>query len=148
MLHMEPITNALLARAVSVELLDTEGGSSPVPAELTYDRLDPFAVSLSLGEAELSVDWTFARELLAEGLHEPNGDGDVHVWPCVSDKGRAALLIELWTQDGRALLQADPREIVDFLAMSHEIVAPGQESAHLDLDEAIAAIFAAEPPRS
>jgi hypothetical protein len=65
------------------------------------------------------------------------------VWPCLSERGHATLIIELSSPDGCALLEANPREITNFLTMSHEVVAPGEESAHIDVDAAIEAIFAA-----
>jgi len=148
---MEPITNAshhLVTRAVTLELLGEEGDSRPVPTELNYDRNDPFAVSLLFSHVDPPVAWTFARELLSDGLYEPSGDGDVHVWPCVNDQERLILLIELSTHDGEALLQASRSEIMVFLAMSHDVVAPGEESAHIDIDAVIEAIFAAEPVQS
>ncbi len=150
MLHMEPpasTSDLLLTRTVTLELLNNEGGSRPVPAELSYNRSDPYAVALLIGDVDCPVAWTFTRDLISEGLHQPCGDGDVHVWPGVSGQGRAILLIELSTTDGRALLQANPREITNFLTLSHDVVAPGEESVHLDVDAAIAAIFAAEPTR-
>ncbi|HZJ04923.1 MAG TPA: SsgA family sporulation/cell division regulator [Nocardioidaceae bacterium] len=146
---MEPITKTShlpLTRTVTLELLDDEGGTKPVPAELSYDRNDPFAVSLLIGDADHSVTWTCSRELISEGLHEPRGDGDVHVWPCLNEKGHAIVLIELSSPDGGALLQANPREIMNFLTMSHCVIAPGEESAHIDVDAVIEAILAAEQP--
>jgi hypothetical protein len=147
--YMEPITNIsdlVLARAVTLELIDGEGAIRPVSAELTYDRNDPFAVSLLIGDGGNPIEWTFARELLSEGVHEPCGDGDVHVWPSLSDHGLAIVLLELSSQDGAALLQANPREMVTFLRMSHALVAPGEESLHCDIDAVIASILAVQPP--
>ena len=138
-------THLLLTRAVSLEVVDERVGSVAVPAELSYDQSDPFAVTLSIGGDDSAVAWTFARELVSEGLHEPTGDGDVHVWPCLDEHGCAILLIELSVIDGEVMLQADPREIKSFLATTYDAVAPDQESAHLDIDAVISAILAAEP---
>ena len=40
----------------------------------------------------VEVCWTFARELLLDGQYEPTGDGDVHVWPCLSPRGDAVVI--------------------------------------------------------
>ena len=53
-----------------------------VSAQLSYDHRDPYAVCVSFnaGSAE-RIEWTFARDLLDQGLWRPTGDGDVRVWP-------------------------------------------------------------------
>lgn len=147
---MDPAANShlLLTRAVTLVLLVDSDEGQPMPAELIYNPSDPFAVSLLLGDVDDAAVWCFSRELLSGGLHEPTGDGDVHVWPFVDGHGSSIILIELSSPDGVAILQADTREINGFLTMSHEVVAPGEESAHSDIDAVIAAILAAAPPRA
>ena len=144
---MEPIVNIpppVLARLLSLELIDGQGACELVPAGLRYDSGDPFAVALVFHDGSGPNIWTFARELLSEGLHAASGDGDVHVSPHRSDQGQAILLIQLATNDGAALLQANPAEIEAFLALSHDLVAPGDESTCLDIDALIGEILAAE----
>ncbi|MET8847999.1 SsgA family sporulation/cell division regulator [Amycolatopsis sp. NPDC004625] len=69
------------------------------PADLHYDPADPYAVTLVTGFTR----WVFARELLAGGLIEPTGDGDVHIRP---DTGGdpALIVIRLSSPDGEAEL--------------------------------------------
>ena len=56
-----------------LELLDSDGDTSPVHAELRYDSGDPFAVRGDFCLDEQVVRWVFARSLLRTGLYEPTG---------------------------------------------------------------------------
>jgi len=132
----------VLARHISLELVSGEGPKQRVPANLRYDARDPYAVTLLIGDPSCSIEWTFARELLDGGLRQPCGDGDVHVWPIPEDGGREVLLIELVSPAGEALLQASPRDVQTFLALTHVLVAPGEESDHLDIDGLVGALLA------
>ena len=111
--------------------------------ELVFDPADPYAVVMSLEAKCGTVVWTFARDLLAKGLYEPCGNGDVQVWPCLSGCGDAVVIIELSSPDGVALLQAPSRAVHDFVARTHELVPEGEESAHLELDALISRILSA-----
>ena len=133
----------VLVRHLSLELINGEGPNQPVLADLRYNASDPFAVTLLLGDPACPTEWSFAREVLAEGLREPCGEGDVHVWPFPDEDGHEVLLIELVSPNGEALLQADPDEVHSFLALTHEFVAPGEESAYIDIDGLIGALLAA-----
>lgn len=135
---------APVVTAVSVELLDAHGGATPIRAELRYDAADPFAVTAVFKTAAGDVRWTFGRALLLAGLHEPAGDGDVHVWPCLDSDGRAVVIIELCSPDGEALIQIRNADMHAFADAITAAVPPGTESHLLDVDEALAAIFAAE----
>ena len=84
----------------------------------------------------------FARDLLAEGLYEPTGDGDVHVWPCLDARGRAVTIIELSSPDGEALMQARSDEVCEFLARTEALVPTGSEGGLMDVDGALARILA------
>ena len=90
-----------------------------------------------------TVVWTFARDLLAGGLYEPCGSGDVQVWPCLSSSGDAVVIVELSSPDGLALLQAPSRAVHDFIVRTHEVVPEGEESAHLEMDALISQLLSA-----
>ena len=90
------------------------------------------------------VRWTFSRDLLIEGLVEPVGDGDVHVWPCVDNDGNSVVIIELCSPDGEALVQGRTADITAFVERMTRSVAHGAEAALLDVDAAIAAIFTSD----
>ena len=132
------------AQGLFVGLRGAEGCSIQVPTELSYDSSDPYAATVSFDLADGPVRWTFARDLLSDGLSEPSGDGDVHVWPSQDDEGVTVITIELCSPHGDALVDVHTADAVDFVERAHAIVAPGKESAHLDLDAIITAIRAAE----
>jgi hypothetical protein len=69
----------------------------------------------------------------------------VHVWPCLDSEGHAVVIIELCSPDGEALVQAKTNDLSVFVERMNKAVELGNESAHLDMDATIAAIFANEP---
>jgi len=140
-MNTAPLT---VTQPVQLELIDASGAATPIEAELRYDANDPFAVTTVFRTGHTEVRWTFGRDLLAEGLYEPAGDGDVHVWPCLDTNGHAVVIIELCSPDGEALVQARTGELRNFVDRMSKAVKPGSESDLLDVDAAIAAIFAAE----
>jgi len=135
---------AAVTQPVALELIDTAGTATPIEAELRYDPADPYAVTTVFKTGSSHVRWTFGRELLTEGLYEPAGDGDVHVWPCLDSAGHAVVIIELCSPDGEALVQARTGELQSFVERMNRTVALGSESGLVDVDAAISAIFAAE----
>lgn len=134
----------IVSQAVTLELIDSTGASTPLEAELQYDPRDPYAVTTVFMTGRSQVRWTFGRDLLRAGLYEPTGDGDVHVWPCLDADGHAVVVIELCSPDGEALVQARTGDLSAFVERMGNSVVPGTESDHLDLDATIAAIFEAE----
>ena len=134
----------VVTQAVALELIDTAGTATPIEAELRYDPADPYAVTTVFKTGQSQVRWTFGRALLSEGLYEPAGDGDVHVWPCLDSAGHAVVIIELGSPDGEALVQARTGDLQSFVERMNQTVAVGSESELLDIDAAISAIFAAE----
>ena len=135
---------ATVTQPVRLELIDASGAATPIDAELRYDANDPFAVTTVFMTGHSEVRWTFGRDLLSEGLYEPAGDGDVHVWPCLDTQGHAVVIIELCSPDGEALVQARTGDLRSFVDRMNRTVKPGTESELLDVDAAIASIFAAE----
>ncbi|MCB5905994.1 SsgA family sporulation/cell division regulator [Streptomyces pinistramenti] len=131
----------VIDHAVQARLIATEPRARQIPAALRYDPDDPFAVLVvfpppaSLDGTE--VVWTFARELLTEGLRGPAGIGDVHLWPC----GPRTVMVELHTVEGLAMVQFDARDLRRFLAMAYGLVARGDEARHLDVDADLAALL-------
>lgn len=126
---------------VPLSFVTGETGSEPLDGELLFDPSDPYAVEMRLGARSGSVVWTFARELLADGLYGAVGDGDVQVWPCLGDAGEAVIIIELSSPDGLALLQAPSRSVQDFVSRTLEAVPLGQESEHLALDTLVSQLL-------
>jgi hypothetical protein len=140
-MNTAPLT---VTQPVTLELIDPTGGVTPIDAELHYDPRDPYAVTTVFMTGSSQVRWTFGRDLLTEGLYEPSGDGDVHVWPCLDSEGHAVVIIELCSPDGEALVQAKTNDLSVFVERMNKAVELGNESAHVDVDATIAAIFASE----
>lgn len=142
--HSMNTASPAVTQPVSLDLIDATGSATPIEAELQYDPRDPYAVTTVFMTGRSEVRWTFGRDLLAGGLYEPSGDGDVHVWPCLDADGHAVVIIELCSPDGEALVQAKTTDLSVFVERMSRAVVPGRESEHIDVDAAIAAIFEAE----
>lgn len=137
------ITAPAITEAMRMDFVDTEGTSTPLEAEFEFNPADPFAVSILFKAEPVPVRWTFARDLLIEGFYEPTGDGDVHVWPCLSSDGSAVVILELNSPSGEVLIQVSSRALCGFIQQMTEIVAPGAEGEFLDIDEELTALLSA-----
>ena len=120
----------------------------PVRAGLSYDAADPYAVSVAFhagtGPNSDTVEWTFARQLLTDGVTEPAGAGDVKAWPASTD-GELVVCLSLTSPSGKALFEVPVPELVEFLAMTYAAVPTGTESEHVDVDAELAVLLWAEP---
>ena len=122
----------------------------PVRATLRYDVADPYAVAVGFhtGSADPDesdvVEWTFARQLLTDGVAAPAGEGDVQVWPSTSS-GQPVVCLSLSSPSGRALFEVPLSDLVDFLGRTYAAVPTGQESAYVDVDSELALLLWAEP---
>jgi hypothetical protein len=112
----------------------------PVAATLTYSVTEPFAVSALFRTTDGDINWVFARQLLDEGLTESVGEGDVVIWPAHDDAGET-ICISLCSPGGNALLEADSQEIRSFLEASYRLVARGEESDHVNVDDFLSQLF-------
>ena len=117
--------------AVQIATVDAEADHTLV-AEFVFDSADACAVTMVLQTSSGPVGWTFARELLVDGQYEPVGDGDVHVWPCLSSCGEAVVIVELCSPAGETLLQFPTRAVQDFVYSSLEAVPLGREEVDVD----------------
>lgn len=124
-------TATLETTAVQIATL-AEVPEQSLSATFRYDPADPWAITMTVESSEGPVVWTFARELLVEGQYEPTGDGDVHIWPCLSPSGEAVVIIELDAPDGESLLQFPGRDVRSFVGRSLELVPAGTESVDVD----------------
>ncbi len=114
-------------------------GCRPVPltADLRYDSADPYAVCLSLHpDGYSTVDWVFARDLLADGIHHQVGLGDVVVEP-VRARRADYVRITLRSPTTQFHAQLPARAVASFLRRTHAIVRLGTEERHLDLDNVV-----------
>lgn len=122
--------------------------SLPVRADLRYEPSDPYAVQVAFhtstaGSGDV-VEWTFARDLLRDGVHTPCGEGDVQVWPS-SRAGDPVVCLSLSSPSGRALFEVPLRALADFLARTYDAVPTGTEGEHVDVDGELALLLWAEP---
>lgn len=138
--------------SVSIDLqlhLVVPGAASlPVRAGLQYDVTDPYAVHVafhtgSSPDGEI-VEWTFARQLLTDGVTAPVGEGDVQAWPSAS-AGLPVVCLSLSSPSGKALFEIPLPELVDFLGQTYAAVPTGAESQYVDVDAELALLLWAEP---
>ncbi|MFE7114989.1 SsgA family sporulation/cell division regulator [Streptomyces sp. NPDC057654] len=104
-----------------------------VPARLYYKHTDPYAVQFSFDVTPDVVQWTFARELLDQGLTASAGIGDVKITPIGPHQNRL-LSIELNSPDGCACLEGPAASVKEWLNKTFEAVPAGRESEFVDVD--------------
>ncbi|WP_340561214.1 SsgA family sporulation/cell division regulator [Streptomyces sp. GSL17-111] len=137
-------------RELEMVLVLSPERSVAVPAKLLYRTDDPYAVHVSFHiGSDSPVHWTFARELLVEGVFRPSGHGDVRVWPLSGGHGgrpqrRNEVCVALSSPEGEALLQAPAGPVAAWVERTLRLVPPGRESAELGLDEALCALLGEE----
>ncbi|MET9696035.1 SsgA family sporulation/cell division regulator [Streptomyces sp. NPDC006529] len=135
----------VIERELELRLVLSPERSICVPAKLSYRAADPYAVHVTFHTGTSSpVNWTFARELLVEGVFRACGHGDVRIWPTKVD-GRSVLCMALSSPDGDALLEAPAQAVSTWLERTLRLVAPGTEAESLGLDDALAALLAPTP---
>ena len=124
----------MIDQAVECGVFDSHGDTVPISASLHYDSTEPYTVTMWLGseDKEEGVNWSFALELIREGVYQTTGQGDVKAWPCLNREGEAVVMIELSSPDGEACLETKTRDVYTFL-MS---VATEQARNGLDTPEA------------
>lgn len=132
---------ASVTQSVRARLITCRDQDVSVPVFLHYRSVDPLAVHLEFS-AEVScsgdaVIWSFARELLGEGLFRPAGVGDVHVWPC----GPCHTILELYSPEGMALLQFDTLSLRHFLLCTYSAVSRGQEDVGQALEHGLTSLL-------
>ncbi|MCA1221694.1 SsgA family sporulation/cell division regulator [Streptomyces sp. 8L] len=138
-------TNTVVERELDVDLILSPELSVAVPARLTYRTADPYAVHIAFHVHSANpVYWTFARELLVEGVFRPCGHGDVRIWPTRAE-GRGLLSLALSSPDGDALLQAPLGPVYSWVERTLRVVPPGTEAGRLGIDEGLAALLSPTP---
>ncbi|MHC5261312.1 SsgA family sporulation/cell division regulator [Streptomyces sp. UC4497] len=137
--------HTVVERELELKLVLSPERSIPVPARLSYRTDDPYAVHITfhIGSTH-PVNWTFARELLVEGVFRPCGHGDVRVWPTKVD-GRSVVLVALSSPDGDALLEMPTTQVSAWLERTLRAVPPGTETEQLGIDDALAELLTTAP---
>ncbi|WNZ11147.1 SsgA family sporulation/cell division regulator [Streptomyces sp. 11x1] len=134
--------HTVVERELELRLVLSPERSVPVPAKLVYRGDDPYAVHITFHvNSDRPVHWTFARELLVEGVFRPCGHGDVRVWP-TKVSGRGVVLMALSSPDGDALLEAPAAAVSAWLERTLRMVPPGAEFDMLGIDDGLAELLA------
>lgn len=129
---------------LDLRLVVPGASSLPVVAGVRYDASDPYAVHVGFhtgaAEDDSIVEWTFARQLLTDGVTRPVGEGDVQVWPSHSASSPVVCLA-LSSPSGRALFEVPLADLVEFLTDTYTAVPTGAESSFVDLDAELALLL-------
>ncbi|MFG2885211.1 SsgA family sporulation/cell division regulator [Streptomyces sp. NPDC048297] len=133
--------STVIAQPVEARLVAAAPRMQSIPATLRYDRSDPFAVRMTFPAPatleNVEVCWTFSRELLAAGLHDQAGEGDVRVRPYGYDR----TVLEFHAPQGTAIVHVRSGEIRRFLDATGDLVPVGLEHQHMDLDRELAELM-------
>ncbi len=138
---MNPI--ASVSTELELRLVVPGGPSLPVLAGLRYQADDPWAVRVTFqtgSEPDGTVEWMFARQLLTDGIRESVGEGDVRVWPSMSD-GERVVNLAMTSPSGSALFEIDRDALVEFLQQTYLAVPTGSEEDAVDLDAELALLL-------
>ncbi|MFF1451213.1 SsgA family sporulation/cell division regulator [Streptomyces sp. NPDC058274] len=113
-------------------------GRFPVLAHMTYDADDPFAVTVVFShDGRVLARWRLDRQMLADGIRRPVGEGDVRMRPQSTGQWEE-LRLEFFGDshaDGErhhAVVLAWAPAVVSFLDETYEVVRPGHEEVCLD----------------
>ncbi|MFR9673854.1 SsgA family sporulation/cell division regulator [Streptomyces sp. TR06-5] len=129
---------------IDVQLVLAPDHSVTVPARLGYRTSDPYAAHVAFHTgSESPVHWTFARDLLVDGVFRPCGRGDVRVWTR-QVAGRETMCLALSSPDGDALLEVPMGAVASWLERTLRAVPLGGEAELLELDEGLDALLSAE----
>ncbi|MET7736152.1 SsgA family sporulation/cell division regulator [Streptomyces sp. NPDC005402] len=133
--------STVIEQPVEARLVAAAPRMPSIPATLRYDRCDPFAVRMTFPAPAtlegVEVCWTFSRELLTTGLHEPEGHGDVRVRPYGYDR----TVLEFHAPEGTAVVHVRTGELRRFLEATNDLVPTGLEHLQLDLDHDLAELI-------
>jgi len=124
---------------VVVGLMTAPDSRFPIVADLAYHPGDPYAVRLTCYCGGDITAWTFARDLLWEGISGPAGEGVVRVHPVEGESGQ--ICIELHSATGTAVLRAPRAPLAAFLARTPRRVPVGGEASGRALDAEITEIL-------
>ena len=131
----------VITRTVRAQLINRTPAVRPLSPALRYEAADPLAVTVvfppEISDDGEEVAWAFSRELLAEGLRSPAGEGDIHVRPC----GQGRTVIEFHAGAGVAILEFRTVELALFLERTYVVVPAGTETALMDLEEGLSVLL-------
>lgn len=130
-----PTDYYVIQALVTFELRMPWVGTTLVSVNLTYDTRDPYAVTFAPRDDFAGTQWLLGRDLLCEGMFADTGDGDVRVTPTPDG---SAVVVELNSPDGAAMMQTSTSELAAFLDRTYQVVPVGEESRWFDFDQELA----------
>ncbi|GLZ53905.1 sporulation protein SsgA [Actinomycetospora sp. NBRC 106378] len=131
---------------VMLQLVGAQRPPLSAQVEFRFAGPDPYAVALAFQTLDArEVVWRFSRGLLAQGLIEAVGEGDVRLRPLETGVPTPVVEIELLWPGGRAVFHAPQAELREYLARTQELIAFGAEHEWLDLDHTVAMLLLAPP---
>jgi hypothetical protein len=140
-MSQEPTAPAV-TQEIALQCEDDLGRPLIFISSFAYDPQDPYAVRLTFHIAGGDVHWVLARCLLARGIDEPAGEGDVCLRPDLDRDGRAVVSMDFHSPEGRLVVEARTSDVYQFLARTHAAVPPGTEGDNVDLDELVEELLA------
>ncbi|MFH9611861.1 SsgA family sporulation/cell division regulator [Streptomyces sp. NPDC017448] len=133
--------SSVIEQSVQARMVASAPRMETLPAMLSYDREYPFAVRMAFpAPATLEgteVSWEFSRELLAAGVDDPAGEGDVRVRPFGYDR----TVLEFHAPEGIAMVHVRTEELRRFLERARELVPEGEEHLYLDVDRELSGLL-------
>ncbi|ONH28854.1 SsgA family sporulation/cell division regulator [Pseudofrankia asymbiotica] len=122
------------------------GERVPLTGLLRFDPTDPIAITLVVRMVgDQMVEWTFARDLLAAGGHQPAGVGDVRIGPSQGDR-KWALTISLTGPEGQAELELPSRRVGTFLRQTYAAVPAEMEASLIDWGSEFESLLGPQKP--
>lgn len=133
-----------IAHDLHMQVVLDEDTRVALTATLQYSASDPFAMSATFRTGDGDITWVFARDLLADGLTESVGEGDIHIRPGHPSRG-APVIISLSSPSGTARIEAPRAELSAFVNDVYTAVPAGSEWMYLDLDHELSELLGADP---
>ncbi|MFG2755052.1 SsgA family sporulation/cell division regulator [Streptomyces wuyuanensis] len=116
-------------------VLQRDGVSLRVVTSFHYTSRDPYAARITFHpdpDEKTGIPWFVERDLLAAGMRARAGAGDVQAWPAPGPAGAPCVMLQIGPPAGRALFRIDAPELREWLTLTHSLVPPGEEAAHVD----------------
>jgi hypothetical protein len=127
-----------------LDLLVPQAPPVRVEVELRYDTRDPYAVTAAFRAGPSGcVEWCFARDLLADGLIEESGVGDVRIGPAADTVEVVVLIVS--SPAGMAVFEGCAAQLAEFLDRTYDVVLPGTESCWVSVDDALTTLASRDP---
>ena len=125
-----------MSQEVMMQVVVDHANRVSLTATLTYSLDDPFAASATFRTGDGDITWTFARDLLRDGMSEAVGEGDIQIRPGHPSRG-PVIMLTLSSPSGGAQIEAPRHDVADFVAETYRVCPDGSEWMYLDLDRTI-----------